>query len=45
MLIQPQAKEKLQIIGNNALSLSDLPEDLELAIERRLKMYRQNENQ
>jgi len=39
MLIQPQAKEKLQIIGNNALTLSDLPEDLKLAIERRLKMY------
>jgi len=45
MLIQPQAKEKLQNIGNNALALSDLPEDLKIAIERRLNMYRQNENQ
>lgn len=45
MHIQPQAKEKLQLIGNNALALSDLPEDLKIAIERRLKMYRQNENQ
>jgi hypothetical protein len=45
MLIQPQSKEKLQLIGNYALSLSDLPEDLKIAVESRLKMYNKNENQ
>jgi len=45
MKIQQQAKEKLRIIGNNALTLPDLPEDLKIVIERRLNMYRQNENQ
>jgi len=45
LLIQPQSKEKLLSTGNNALSLPDLPEDLKFAIERRLKMYNQKENQ
>lgn len=45
MNIQLQAKEKLLLIGNYALSLSDLPEDLKLAVESRLKMYNKNENQ
>jgi len=45
MLIQPQSKAKLLSIGNYALSLPDLTEDLKIAIELRLKMYRQNENQ
>jgi hypothetical protein len=45
MLIQPQSKQKLLSIGNYALSLSDLPEDLKIAVESRLKMYNKNENQ
>ena len=45
MLIQPQSKEKIISLGNYALSLPDLPEDLKLAIETRLKMYQQNKNQ
>jgi hypothetical protein len=45
MLIQPQSKQKLLLIGNYALSLSDLPEDLKIAVESRLKMYDKNQNQ
>ncbi|MHC4862510.1 MAG: hypothetical protein ACYTEX_00395 [Planctomycetota bacterium] len=45
MNIQPNAKVKLQAIGNNALALSDLPEDLKTAVESRLKMYDESQNQ
>lgn len=45
MNIQPPSKEKLLLIGNYVLSLSDLPEDLKIATESRLKMYNKNENQ
>lgn len=45
MLIQPQSKEKLLLVGNYALSLSDLPEDLKIAVESRLKMYNESQNQ